>query len=401
MKEKNYRQSTKTVRVISRILRWTILGGLLIFVLSATTLNAMGYAAPSIHAICPYGGVESLLSFVTFGVFVKKIFLGTFVLFAATMAIAVIFRRSFCGQICAFGGLQEFLGNLGRKIFKKRRQMPVKLDRILRYLKYVVLIVTAGMAWITAELWIIPYDPFNALGHLADFNSLITTYLIGFIVLIITLLGSLVYERFFCKYLCPAGALYGIIGKISPYAVRRNDDKCIKCSLCNKACPVNVDVMGAKAKNGKVSDIECINCNECVHVCPIKGALSTGFGKRGKIHPIVATLLVATLFFAPILIARSAGSFQILPNKFITGGSSGNEEDHEEDEDSAGTDEIAAGDIKGYMTLKDIADILDMTIDEIYAKLGLADDFPESYTIKTAGQSVGADFDEFKQRLFE
>ena len=136
------------------------------------------------------------------------------------------------------------------------------------------------MAWITGELWITPYDPFNALGHLADFNALTTSYLVGFIVLIISLLGSVVYDRFFCKYLCPAGALYGAVGKASPYAVRVDEDACIRCGKCNRACPMNVDVMNAK--NGRVTSMECINCNECVAVCPVQGAIHTGYSKKAR-----------------------------------------------------------------------------------------------------------------------
>ena len=227
----------KFLTFISRILRWATLGSLLAFVLAATMLHTLGYVGPSIHALCPYGGLESMLTLVTVGTFLKRIVIGTFVLFGSTVLLAVFMRRSFCGQICAFGGLQEFFGKIGNRLFKKRPVVPQKLDRVLRYLKYVVLAVTVGMAWITGELWITPYDPFNALGHLADFNTLVTSYLVGFIVLLITLIGSIVYDRFFCKYLCPAGALYGIIGKASPYAVRIEEDACIRCGKCSRSLP--------------------------------------------------------------------------------------------------------------------------------------------------------------------
>ena len=206
----------KRLSLISRIIRWVTLGSLLAFVLAATALHTLGYVGPSVHALCPYGGLESMLSLVAVGTFLKKIVIGTFVLFGSTMLLSLAMRRSFCGQICALGALQEFFGKIGHKLFKKRPVLPQKLDRVLRYLKYVVLAVTVFMAWITGELWITPYDPFNALGHLADFNALTTSYLVGFIVLIVSLLGSVVYDRFFCKYLCPAGALYGAVGKASP-----------------------------------------------------------------------------------------------------------------------------------------------------------------------------------------
>lgn len=419
-----FSQRDKRMRKAAKILRWVMLGSLLVFVLAATSLHVLGYAAPSIHALCPYGGLESMLSIIAVGTFLKKILIGTFVLFGATVLLAVVMRRSFCGQVCAFGFLQELFGNIGKKLFKKRPVVPKKLDRVLRYLKFVVLAVTIAMAWITGELWVTPYDPFNALGHLADFNALITSYLIGFIVLIITLLGSVVYDRFFCKYLCPVGALYGVIGKVSPYSVRVDHDKCIRCGLCNKACPMNVEVMDAKG--GRVTDLECINCNMCVNACPKKGALSTGFTRKKAIHPLIATLLALTLFFAPIGIAAATGNMQLLANKFTNTRSEESEESHEEDEisysgssddavaeieDAADEEEheesyvsingYESGDIRGSMSLSQVADMLGLPLDEVYARLGLADDYPSSTTIKTAAEEMGYGLGDFKHLLFE
>lgn len=261
---------SKHLALVSRIIRWVTLGSFLAFVLSATALHTLGYVGPSIHAICPYGGLESMLSLIAVGTFLKRIVIGTFVLFGTTVVLALVLRRSFCGQICAFGGLQEFFGKLGAKLFKKRLVMPKKLDAVLRYLKYVVLAVTVAMAWITGELWITPYDPFNALGHLADFNALTTSYLIGFIVLIITLLGSLVYDRFFCKYLCPTGAFLALFNRLGFYRVTRHAGACIDCKACDRACPTNVAVSTAP---GPVSDPECIACARCVAACPVPEAL--------------------------------------------------------------------------------------------------------------------------------
>ena len=404
MKEQNdktlshgFTKKDKALRVISKILRWAILACLLVFVISASILHVLGYAAPSIHAICPYGGLESALTIITLGTFIKKIFLGTFILFIVTVALAILMRRSYCGQLCAFGGLQEFFGKLGGKLFKKRPVIPRKLDKVLRYLKYVVLAVTIVMAWITAELWITPYDPYNALGHLADFNALLTTYLVGFIVLILTMLGSIVYERFFCKYLCPVGALYGVIGKASPYAVRLNSDQCIQCGICNKTCPMNVDVMGAK--KGKVTDIECINCNSCVNACPKKGALSVGYGKKAQVHPLRATILAVAIFFIPIAIGRATGALQLLPNKYEN---TENVSTHEEGEETSYTlNGVSSEDIKGSMTIKEVAEILNMPLEELYEKLSLDRGFPENSPMKSAALSLGKEFSVMKAELFK
>ena len=409
----------KRLLLVSRIIRWVTLGSLLVFVLAATALHTLGYVGPSIHALCPYGGLESMLSLVAVGTFLKRIVIGTFVLFGSTMLLSVVMRRSFCGQICALGALQEFFGKIGAKLFKKRPVLPKKLDVILRYLKFVVLGVTIAMAWITGELWITPYDPFNALGHLADFNALTTSYLIGFIVLILSLLGSVVYDRFFCKYLCPAGALYGAVGKVSPYAVRVDEDACIRCGKCNRACPMNVDVMNAK--NGRVTSMECINCNECVAVCPVQGAIHTGFSKKAKIHPILATLLALALFFVPMGIAALNGDMQLLPNKYeglpwfssvaSTEGNGGEgEESHEEEalpsgeaeeEDYETINGYAPSDLRGSYTLEQAAGLLNLSLDELYSRLGLVADFPSTTSLKDAAAQMGMGLSDFKHQLFE
>ena len=89
-----------------------------------------------------------------------------------------------------------------------------------------------------------PYDPWVAWAHLTS-PELLTSYGIGLAVLIVSLAGSLVYERFFCKYLCPAGALLGLLSRVSFLNIRRDADACIDCGRCDKACMMNVEVATA------------------------------------------------------------------------------------------------------------------------------------------------------------
>jgi polyferredoxin len=209
-----------------------------------------GGKEPSIHALCPYGGLESLYSLIFGGTFIEKIFSGTLIILIITLLIALIFRRSFCGLICPFGALQEFFGLIGKKIFKKRLIIPEKIDKPLRYLKYIILILTLFFAWKTAGLWVNPYDPWAAYGHMSTgITSLIDEYLIGFIILIVILVGSLLYDRFFCKYLCPMGAFYGLISKLSPSKITRNEDTCINCGLCNKTVLLTLKYLSLKKLN--------------------------------------------------------------------------------------------------------------------------------------------------------
>jgi polyferredoxin len=319
-----------------------------------------GGAAPSIHALCPYGGLESLYGIIFSGTFVQKIFIGTMTLLVITLLLSIFFRRSFCGLICPFGALQEFFGLLGKRIFKKKFIIPSKIDKPLRYLKYVVLLITIIFAWKTAGLWVSPYDPWAAYGHItSELSELIGEYLIGFILLIIVILGSMLYDRFFCKYLCPMGAAYGIFSKISPSKITRNKDMCVNCNLCSKNCPVNIDV----AHLDKVTSSECLGCQSCVLSCPKKGALE--YKMLGKaIRPLTVIILVIAIFFGGLLTSKSVGLFDVLP-KPVTADT-----------------KLSVEEIKGYMTLNNVSTGTGIDIKDLYKKLEIPDSVPGDTKLK-------------------
>jgi len=351
-----------------KYLRWAILGLFLIAVTRETYMHQVlgGGVSPSIHALCPYGALETFYSLVFGGTFIQKIFSGTMILLGITLGLAVIFRRGFCGLICPFGALQEFFALIGRKIFHKRFIMPPVIDRPLRYLKYVVLVVTIYFAWKTAGLWMDPYDPWAAYGHVsAGYESLITEYLIGIITLVIILVGSMLYDRFFCKYLCPMGAVYGIVSKISPSKIVRDKDKCIDCNLCSKSCPMNIEV----AKAGTVTSTECISCQACVLSCPKAGALEYKTGKK-TLKTLTVITLVVGLFGAGVIISKTVGVFEVIP-KQITAES-----------------RINVVDIKGYMTIKDVSIGTKIELKEVYKKLGIPETVTEDTKLKEVSTFV-------------
>lgn len=345
-----------------KYIRWILLAAFLILITIQTYLHQVngGGVSPSIHALCPYGGLESLYSIVFSGTYIQKIFLGTMTLLTITLLLALLFRRSFCGLICPFGALQEFFALLGKKIFRKKFTIPAVIDKPLRYTKYIVLLVTIIFAWKTAGLWINPYDPWAAYGHISEgFSTLTGEYLIASIVLILVLAGSMLYDRFFCKYLCPMGAVYGILSKFSPSKITRNKDKCINCNLCSKNCPVNIDV----AHCDNVTSAECLSCQSCILSCPKKDALE--YKTLGKtIKPLTVIILVISIFFGGIFISKSLGLFTILPSSISTGTILSTEE------------------IKGYMTLKEVSVGTGIEIKELYKKLGIPASVPEDTKLK-------------------
>jgi len=361
-------------------LRWSLLALFVVLVSIAAYLHQVlgGAKSPSIHALCPFGGLESLYTTFTTGGFIEKIFSGTMILFAITLVIALIFRRSFCGLICPFGAIQEFFGKIGQRIFKKRFIMPAKIDKPLRYLKYVILAITVFYAWKTAGLWMAPYDPWSAYAHLPEgLSSVWAESAVGLIILIITVVGSLVYDRFFCKYLCPVGAFYAIVGKASPYRVVRDENKCIDCGLCTKKCPVNIDVQHLK----EVKSSECISCQTCVLNCPKEGALKLMQGKR-TISPLITIIIVMALFFGSIFAFQAAGIYKLTPDALKAGES------------------IKYDEIKGYMSIEEAAEATKTELKDFYSKFKIPENVPKDTKMKEIQNvSPGYDFDGAKSAL--
>jgi len=363
-------------------LRLLIAVGLLGFVTYESYMHQVlgGGKSPSAHALCPLGGLESLYTLLFMGSTIQKIYSGTIVMFVLTVALALLFRRSFCGLLCPFGALQEVFARIGIKLFKKRRVVPGTIDRPLRYLKYFILILTVGTAWYYGTLWISPYDPYVAYGHITTIPEAIEEdpkAIISFILLGVTIVGSLIYDRFFCKYLCPAGALYGILGKFSPTKIVRNDNLCINCKKCNKACPVNIDVENAT----KITHAECISCNECVLECPKKGALEVKVA--GKVsHPLFTLIMVAGLFFGTVLVADATGNFQTIPSPLKEG------------------EIISISDVKGYYTIEDSALATGLSLPEVYEKLGIPEHVSKHTKMKDISTVVpDYNFDAAKEKV--
>ena len=144
-----------------------------------------------------------------------------------------------------------------------------------------MLVFFAVWSWQAASLVLRPYDPWVAWMHLTS-QELLAEFAIGLAVLGVSIAGSVVYDRFFCKYLCPMGAFLGAISRVSIFKVRRNADTCTDCKACDKVCPVNVSVSDVAV----VNDAECINCNECVNVCPVKETLVVSAGPAPLAHAL-------------------------------------------------------------------------------------------------------------------
>lgn len=313
----DYERTDRGKQRLQKALRLGVLVGLLALVTGIGVLHQYGGVKPvGVDALCPFGGIETLGTLITSASLVSKIAVSSVVLLGATVLLALLFQRAFCGYLCPLGGMQDMFGWLGKVVFKgrKRPQVPAAVDRWARYLKYGVLAFAAIGTWLAAEgllagfgfepgsaLVIRPYDPWVAWMHLSS-AEVFAEFSIGLVILGVSLVGSLVYERFFCKYLCPMGAFLGLAGKLSFFKVRRNAETCIDCTACDKACPVNIKVSEADV----VTSAECISCNECVNSCPVKDTLvvapKTGTAmKTGTVFASVLGIMAAVVVGATLL----------------------------------------------------------------------------------------------------
>lgn len=242
-------------------------------------LEPLLLGSPSLHAVCPVGGVVSVYSYFSEGVFVKKTHPSSFILMWIVLVLSLGLGAVFCGWICPFGTVQELIGAIGRKLFKRRynQMIPAKIDRYLRYLRYVTLAAIVYLTAVAGTLIFADYDPYFALFNLWS-DEVVWT---AFAVLGLTLGGALFVERPWCKYACPYGALLGIFNLFRFVKLSRNPKTCISCHRCDRRCPMNI----TPSDDGHVRDHQCILCLECTseNVCPVSDALLL------KIRPEVST----------------------------------------------------------------------------------------------------------------
>jgi polyferredoxin len=235
------------------------------------------------EAFCPFGGLETLYKYLTTGgSLVSHTHLSNLVLLVATLVTALLLRSAFCGWICPLGFLQELVSNFssvlqkrlpglrrGITTLKKRGARLAVLDRYLRYVKYLVLAWTVGGSAYFGYMVFRDYDPWSALLSVAEFS-----FTPGVIVLVVTLVASFFIERPWCRYACPLGAASGILAKVSPIYLKREESACTSCKICTNACPMGLAIHTATT----IRSVDCNTCLECVGSCPRNGALEVKFG---------------------------------------------------------------------------------------------------------------------------
>lgn len=270
----------------------------MLFIITIAALNhylsTIGKEIPWIsealfHYICPVCGVTSIYQFlISSTLWVLKLKSSLGIIIGLAVMSAVLFGPIICGFICPFGAIQDLLSRVGKKIFKRKYNnfIPKKVDEKLKYLRYVVLVLTIILTATSSVMLLEAINPYHA--YLSIFNRKFTTLgIIGFIILALIIGLSFFVQRPWCRYICPYGAFLGLFNKIKVFRVFRNKGTCISCKKCTRECPMGIDVH----KKEEVRSLSCISCMECVgdKVCPKKNTIS--FTSKENEDEVIVNLL--------------------------------------------------------------------------------------------------------------
>ena len=233
------------------------------------------YSCPAASGACPIGSFQAVVG--------SSKFRFSYYITGFLILLGVLLGRVICGFLCPFGWFQELLHKIPTKKLSTKKLKP------LTYLKYVVLLVMVVLLPVLVTNQLGMGDPFfckylcpqgvlegaiplslaNA-GIRAALGSLFTW---KFIVLLTVIVLSIVFYRPFCKWLCPLGAFYALLNKVSLFQMQVDQSKCVSCGKCAKVCKMDVDV--TKSPN----HTECIRCGMCIRACPTDAvSFRYGFG---------------------------------------------------------------------------------------------------------------------------
>ena len=218
------------------------------------------YSCPGAVGACPLGALQDSLA--QSGTHAPAYIFGILILFG------LLLGRLICGFLCPFGLIQELLYKIRTPKLRKSR-----FTRILSYFKYVLLGAIIAIPIIYAGIpsfckYVCPAGTFEgALGLLSNPNNNDFFGMLGYLftwkfcVLVVVVVASVFIYRFFCRFICPLGAIYSLFCKISMLGVKLDKEKCIDCGLCIQGCKMDIKHVG---------DHECIQCGECIAVCPVQ-----------------------------------------------------------------------------------------------------------------------------------
>ena len=200
------------------------------------------------------------------GTFAFSTLSGSLVTLVVVLGVTILWGRFFCGYLCTFGAMQELMAFAGKKLLPGLKKVPETPDKVLKFMKYGVLLSVVLFVWalqLPVDSTLSPWGVFGALlsGNLSVMADAIPT--LGFGLLLGILILSLFVERAFCRYLCPLGALFTPLSAGRLFRIRRLEAACTGCQACTRSCAMGVTVH----EDSCVRSGECIDCMKCLGAC--------------------------------------------------------------------------------------------------------------------------------------
>ena len=259
---------------------------------------------PGVEAFLPISGMMGLLDWLYQGT-LNRVHPAATMLFVIIVAVAFVARKSFCSWICPVGLLSETLARLGRRLLGRNFRPWKWLDIPLRGLKYLLLFffVQAIVGMSGAALQAFIQSPYNRVADVKMGLFFVRLGPVGAGVIAALIVLSILVHGAWCRYLCPYGALLGLVSRFSPLRVERRADACVDCGLCDKVCMARLPV----SRIDRVASVECTGCLDCVATCPVAGALEVKAARRWRLTAPAFALVVVLLFMGGYSGARLAG----------------------------------------------------------------------------------------------
>jgi NapH/MauN family ferredoxin-type protein len=234
--------------------------------------------------------------------------------FIIVILFTVLMGRVFCGWFCAFGTYNDWIHLIAKNVFKVKFKVNEKVDAALKYVKYGILLMLLIVTCTLGSNILEGTSPWDAFAQITDFSNVISGLLIGLILLVLITIGAFFVERFFCRYLCPLGAVFSIISKIGILKIDKPTDKCGKCRACTNVCSMGIPLY----KNESVKGGECIECLKCIEICPRKNTVVNIAGE--DLNPALASSVAIATFAGVYGLTNLTGA--VLTKAGITSASS-------------------------------------------------------------------------------
>jgi len=266
---------------------------------------------PSVDAFLPIAGLMSFKYFLYTGI-VELAHPAAFIMFTAIVTVSLLMKKGFCGWICPVGTVSQYFWMSGKKILGKNYRVETYTDYALRSIKYLLMaffLYMIGMKMAPdsiARFFLSDYYKTADIRTMLFFTEMSRTtfwsllFIGGF---------SVIYKNFWCRYLCPYGALLGLLSVLSPVKIKRNRENCTHCGACTRNCPSLLPVEKKEAVNSP----ECFGCLTCVSYCPSRDALHITLrtGKsRMAFNPYLYTAGLLLIFYFIIGAGIVSGKWQ-------------------------------------------------------------------------------------------